>query len=203
MFISFEGIDGSGKTTQIELLKKELVSQGYRVEVFREPGGTVVSEKIRGLLLNNDYDIDPISELLLFSAARAQLTAKKIRPLLNQNVIVILDRFYDSTIAYQGYGREVLNEAEIKKISAVATQRLKPDLTFYLEIPVKKAQERTNNFSGDRMERAGKAFYERVVHGYQQIAAQEDRFKTIDATQPIKHTQTHIADIVKPFLSGQ
>src|SRR5690554_846824 len=130
MLITFEGIDGSGKSTQIKLLKEKLVKLGFRTEVFREPGGTKVSELIRSILLNPDLDVDPVSELLLFSAARAQLTSERVKPLLKEGVIVILDRFYDSTVSYQGYGRESLAIEQIHQINKIATGNLIPDLTF-------------------------------------------------------------------------
>lgn len=200
MLITFEGIDGSGKTTQIQLLKEELKKQNYQVEVFREPGGTDISEKVRELLLNNEFDIHPVTELFLFSSARAQLTIEKIDPLLQKNVFVILDRFYDSTIAYQGFGRQLLEISEIEKVNQIATQQLVPDLTFYLKISVKEAQKRTQLLSGDRMERSGKEFYERVIHGYDHLAEREDRFKALDSTVSVSQTHGRIMQIISPFL---
>ncbi len=203
MFISFEGIDGSGKTTQIQLLKEELKKQNFKVEVFREPGGTAVSEKVRELLLDNEFEIHPITELLLFSAARAQLTAKKILPLLQKNIIVILDRFYDSTIAYQGFGRQIFSADEIEKISRIATQNLTPDITFYLKISLDEAKKRTQLLSGDRMERSGEEFYKRVIRGYNRLAKQEDRIKTLDSADTVSQVHSHIMKIIEPFLSDK
>jgi len=130
MLITFEGIDGSGKSTQIDLLRQYLKEMGFRVEVFREPGGTDVSEMIRGMLLNPEIDIDPVTELLLFSSARSQLVAEKVLPLLKEEVIVILDRFFDSTTAYQGFGRQSLPIKQIQQINSIATHDLTPDITF-------------------------------------------------------------------------
>ncbi|HET8864893.1 MAG TPA: dTMP kinase [Gracilimonas sp.] len=185
MLITFEGIDGSGKSTQISLLKEKLIQLGHQVEVFREPGGTDVSEMIRGMLLNPDLEIDPVTELLLFSSARSQLIAEKVRPLLEENVIVILDRFYDSTIAYQGYGRKSMPIEQIHQINAAATKNLVPDFTFYLRLSLDEAAERTKNFEKDRMERAGDSFYKRVFEGFEHLAKTEPRFKTINAEKDI------------------
>ncbi|MBO6586467.1 MAG: dTMP kinase [Gracilimonas sp.] len=183
MLITFEGIDGSGKSTQISLLKERLTKLGHKVEVFREPGGTDVSEMIRGMLLNPELDIDPITELLLFSSARSQLVAEKVRPLLKQDVIVILDRFYDSTTAYQGFGRKSMPIDQINQINAAATHNLVPDFTFYLRLSLEEAAERTKNFEKDRMELSGDSFFKRVFDGFEHLAETETRFKTIDAGQ--------------------
>ncbi len=183
MLITFEGIDGSGKSTQISLLKERLIDLGHKVEVFREPGGTDVSEMIRGMLLNPELDIDPVTELLLFSSARSQLVAEKVRPLLEKEVIVILDRFYDSTTAYQGFGRKSMPIEQIKQINAAATHNLVPDYTFYLRLSLEEAAERTKNFEKDRMELSGDSFFKRVFDGFEHLAKTESRFKTIDAGQ--------------------
>ncbi|MCP9292797.1 dTMP kinase [Gracilimonas sediminicola] len=183
MLITFEGIDGSGKSTQISLLKERLIKLGHKVEVFREPGGTDVSEMIRGMLLNPELDIDPVTELLLFSSARSQLVAEKVRPLLKKDVIVILDRFYDSTTAYQGFGRKSMPIEQINQINAAATHNLVPDFTFYLRLSLEEAAERTKNFEKDRMELSGDSFFKRVFDGFEHLAKTETRFKTIDAGQ--------------------
>ena len=195
MLITFEGIDGSGKSTQISLLKEELTKQGHRVEVFREPGGTDVSEMIRGMLLNPEIDIDPVTELLLFSSARSQLVAEKVIPLLEEEVIVILDRFYDSTTAYQGYGRESIPIEQIKQINKTATHGLSPDLTFYLRLSLEEAAERTKSFDKDRMEQAGDSFFKRVFDGFEQLSQSESRFQTIDAERDITSIHKDILEI--------
>lgn len=200
MLITFEGIDGSGKSTQISLLKEKLIQLGHQVEVFREPGGTDVSEMIRGMLLNPELDIDPVTELLLFSSARAQLVAEKVRPLLKKNVIVILDRFYDSTTTYQGYGRKSMPLEQIHQINAAATQNLIPDYTFYLRLSLDEAAERTKNFEKDRMERAGDTFYTRVFKGFEHLAKTEPRFKTINAEQDKESIHKDIFDILESEL---
>lgn len=183
MIISFEGVDGSGKSTQIDLLRQKLQSNGQQVDVFREPGGTELSETIRAILLNPDFEIDPVTELLLFSAARSQLIAQKVRPLEAEGHVIILDRYYDSTTAYQGFGRESVPLESIKHINELASHRLEPDLTFYLRISIAQATERTANQKKDRMERSGDLFYEKVIKGFDYLAESEKRFKRIDASK--------------------
>lgn len=192
MLITFEGIDGSGKSTQISLLKDALVKMGKRVEVFREPGGTPVSELIRSLLLNPELEINPVAELLLFSAARAQLVFERVKPLLNSGVIVILDRFCDSTVAYQGYGRNSLPVENILLINEAATGSLKPDITFYMKVDVETAVSRTYFESKDRMEQAGEEFFRKVSEGFDRLAANEKRFKTLNANEPVEAIHAQI-----------
>jgi len=183
VIISFEGVDGSGKSTQIDLLRQKLESNGQHVDVFREPGGTELSETIRTILLNPEFDIDPVTELLLFSAARSQLTAQKVRPLEAKGHVIILDRYYDSTTAYQGFGRESVPLESIKHINELASHRLEPDLTFYLRISIAQAAERTASKRKDRMERSGDSFYEKVIKGFDYLAETEKRFRRIDASK--------------------
>lgn len=194
MLISFEGIDGCGKSTQIELLKSYLKNKDISCHVFREPGGTDLSEKIRDLLLHEKGDIHPVSELLLFSAARSQLVAEKMIPLLQKNEIVILDRFYDSTTAYQGYGRSSTDIEQISVLNGIASHQTKPDLTFYLRISPDLAAQRTSGVDKDRMERSGLDFFKRVFAGYDLIAEKEDRFQIIDATMPPDAIHSSIVD---------
>lgn len=200
MLITFEGIDGSGKSTQIDLLQKYLNDKGYKVNVFREPGGTDVSEMIRGMLLNPEIDIDPVTELLLFSAARSQLVAEKLLPLLKKDVIVILDRFFDSTTAYQGFGRKSIPIEQIKQINKVATHQLVPDLTFYLRLSLEEAAERTRQFEKDRMELSGDSFFQNVFEGFEHLSKTEERFKAIDAGQDIQAIHEDIVSILEKRL---
>lgn len=199
MLISFEGIDGSGKSTQIELLRNYLTSEGKKVRVFREPGGTSVSEKIRSLLLDSNNDIDPVTEMLLFSSARSHLVKNAILPALKKGVVVILDRFYDSTTAYQGFGREVLAPEEILKINEMASHHVEPDVTFYLHLSYEEALTRRNSREKeDRMEQADQHFFERVIKGYQWLSeTHAHRFKTIPAHLDVKATHDQI---VKEFV---
>ena len=202
MFITFEGIDGSGKTTQIELLQEKLIQKGHEVAVFREPGGTRISEEIRSILLDANSKIDPITELLLFSAARSQLVAEKVIPLQQSGSIVILDRFYDSTTAYQGYGRSSISLRDIQELNEVASHRIKPDLTFYLKISLEAARKRTEKLEKDRMELAGDDFYRKVIKGFDALSVSEERFITLDATAPPQEIHDQIWDQVLNRLSG-
>ena len=195
MFISFEGIDFSGKSTQIELLKDYLVEHNKKVEILREPGGTEISEKVRRILLDNKNEkMFAEAELLLFSASRAQLVREKIRPYLQKGIYVISDRFHDSSTAYQGYGRGIPIEV-VMKVHDLAIGDTIPELTFFVDIPVGIANERKKKKSKvklDRIELADIEFYNRVRSGYLEIARQEERFKVIDGTQAIETIQNQI-----------
>jgi dTMP kinase len=195
MFISFEGIDFSGKSTQIELLKDYLVEHNKKVEILREPGGNEISEKVRRILLDNKHEkMFAEAELLLFSASRAQLVREKIRPYLQKGIYVISDRFHDSSTAYQGYGRGIPIEV-VMKIHDLAIGDTIPDLTFFIDIPVGIANERKKKKSKvklDRIELADIEFYNRVRSGYLEIARREERFKVIDGTQNIETIQNQI-----------
>lgn len=192
MLITFEGIDGSGKSTQISLLKEKIKESGKEVVVLREPGGTDISELIRGMLLNPEIEIDPVTELLLFSSARSQLIAEKVKPLLSDNVVVILDRFYDSTTAYQGYGRGSLPIDQVHQINRVASHGIAPDLTFYLRLSLEESAKRTAHMQKDRMEQSGVEFYENVIKGFDELAKSEERFITIDASKSPDEVHQHI-----------
>jgi dTMP kinase len=195
MFISFEGIDFSGKSTQIELLKDYLVEHNKKVEILREPGGNEISEKVRRILLDNKHEkMFAEAELLLFSASRAQLVREKIRPYLQKGIYVISDRFHDSSTAYQGYGRGIPIEV-VMKIHDLAIGDTIPNLTFFIDIPVGIANERKKKKSKvklDRIELADIEFYNRVRSGYLEIARREERFKVIDGTQNIETIQNQI-----------
>lgn len=183
MLITFEGIDGCGKTTQIKFLTDYLNKKNLPVTVFREPGGTILSEKIRELLLHEPEDMDFRTELLLFSAARSQLIKEKVIPLLEKEEIVILDRYYDSTVAYQGYGRNSTNIDHIHFINKLATHNTVPDITFYLKITPDIASDRIKKSQKDRMESAGKDFFERVKKGYDLLAKENRRITTVDSAR--------------------
>jgi dTMP kinase len=200
MFITFEGIDCSGKSTQVTLLKEGLERQGYEVVVVREPGGTRISERVRDILLSNDHaEMNATSEFLLFSAARAQLVSEVIRPALQRNAVVLCDRFDDSSIAYQGWGRGIAL-AHIEAINTIATFSLKPDVTFLIDISPTESVRRKQLMQGsseDRMERSGLAFYERVREGYLHIAkAEPQRFIVIDGTKAVHNIAEEIWNIV-------
>ena len=195
MFISFEGIDFSGKSTQIELLKDYLVDHNKKVEILREPGGTEISEKVRRILLDNKNEIMfAEAELFLFSASRAQMVREKIHPYLEKGIYVISDRFHDSSTAYQGYGRGI-NLDKVQMVHQIAIGDTIPDLTFFIDIPVGIANERRKKKSKvklDRIEVADTEFYNRVRNGYLEIARKEERFKVIDGTQTIETIQNQI-----------
>ncbi|NWG29411.1 MAG: dTMP kinase [Ignavibacteriaceae bacterium] len=195
MFISFEGIDFSGKSTQIELLKDYLVEHNKKVEILREPGGTEISEKIRRILLDNKNEkMFAEAELLLFSASRAQLVRQKIRPYLEKGIYVISDRFHDSSTAYQGYGRGIPLDI-VMKVHQLAIGDTIPDLTFFIDIPVGIANERKKKKTKvklDRIELADIEFFNRVRSGYLEIAKKEERFKVIDGTQTIETIRNQI-----------
>jgi len=195
MFISFEGIDFSGKSTQIELLKDYLVDHNKKVEILREPGGTEISEKVRHILLDNKNKLMfAEAELLLFSASRAQMVREKIHPYLEKGIYVISDRFHDSSTAYQGYGRGI-NLDKVQMVHQLAIGDTIPDLTFFIDIPVGIANERRKKKSKvklDRIEVADTEFYNRVRNGYLEIARKEERFKVIDGTQTIETIQNQI-----------
>ena len=205
MFITFEGIDYSGKSTQAKMLCEYLKLQKLKAIAIREPGGTEVSEKIRELLLNRiNLKINPLTEFLLFSAARAQLVADVIKPYLKKNYIVICDRYFDSSTAYQGFGANV----DIKKILTVndfATGGLTPDLTFLFDIPPKAAFKRhqMRKDSKDRMENKNLAFYNRVYRGFREIADKNrKRFVVIDGSKTISEIQSIIVSIVNKKIKS-
>ena len=150
MFITFEGIDACGKSTQIKLLSKYLTDKGIENILIREPGGTPFSEELRQILLNSIDDINIISEMMLFEAARADLTEKVIKPALDKDVYVLCDRFYDSTTAYQGYGRGLPVE-ELERLHLIATSSLKPDKTIFLDISLELAKKLSGMKNPDRM----------------------------------------------------
>jgi len=185
MFITFEGIDFCGKSTQVELLQNYLINKGKKVLLIREPGGTDISEKIRDILLDKkNYKMAVESEILLFSASRAQLVREKIRPFLDEGYYIISDRFHDSTTAYQGYGRGIPIESVIH-INKIAIDNTIPDITFFIDIPVSVSVNRKNlkhQNELDRIEISKDHFYDKVRSGYLQIALQEKRFRVIDGT---------------------
>lgn len=189
LFLSFEGIDGSGKSTQADRLLHRLEADGYKAILVREPGGTALSERIRTLLLSPSLNIDPRAELLLFSAARAQLVSETIRPALEAGTIVIADRFFDSTSAYQGGGRGLEDLEWMRTFHRSVTGGLIPDRTFYFHIEPDSAYQRRrkrseSDESADRMERSSREFFESVADAYDRIAGTEpDRIHTIDATR--------------------
>ncbi|MEO0249573.1 MAG: dTMP kinase [candidate division WOR-3 bacterium] len=208
-FITFEGPDGSGKTTQAQLLYQYLRERGYPVFLTREPGGTGIGDQIREVLHSlANTEMLPQTEILLYSASRAQLVGQVIRPHLARGEIVLCDRYADSTLAYQGYGHG-LDLQILQIITNFATGGLRPDLTFYLDIDVeeglrrKLAAHKAGRAEWNRMDQQELAFHRRVREGYLQMAAAEpERWLVIEATQPAEVAQQVIRAEVEARLSS-
>lgn len=182
LFITFEGIDGSGKSTQFNMLKEYLEQKGVDYIVVREPGGTTIGEKIREILLNKKNDkMVSRAELLLFEAARAQIVEEKIKPSLEAGTTVLCDRFFDSTIAYQGYARD-LGLDRVMDLNMYATDGLEPDVTFLINVTPEEALRRrgVRGEADDRMEALGMGFQAKVANGYLEAAKRYSRIKVID-----------------------
>jgi dTMP kinase len=208
LFITFEGTDGSGKSTQVVNLAERLHSLGYRVRKLREPGGTPIGEEIRHTLKHSqqNHAMTAEAELLLMNASRAQLVREVIRPALAEGEIVVCDRFFDSSTAYQGYGRE-LDLEKVKAVIEFAVGDTKPDLTLFLHIPSEISAERVRSrqvslpFVRDRLEEADQKFFERVAHGFGVVAATEpQRVKFINGAQTVDAVGAKIWEMVHPLL---
>ncbi|PXV70110.1 thymidylate kinase [Halanaerobium congolense] len=202
-FITFEGIEGSGKTTQIRLLADYLQNKGYEVLVSREPGGTPLGEKIRNLLLDPQYDfMDYRTEVLLYAADRAQHVKEKIKPALGKGKIVISDRFADSNLAYQAAGRG-LDYEMVYQINDWVIDSTWPDLTFILDIDIKeglnRARAQSSEAEGDRLEREVDEFHQRVRDAYLKMAEKE-RFALVNAGESIENVQKNIENIISRRL---
>jgi len=209
LFITFEGTEGSGKSTQISRLAERLRGMGRTVRTLREPGGTPIGEEIRHTLKHSAQNqaMQAETELLLMSASRAQLVREVIRPGLAAGEVVLCDRFYDSTTAYQGYGRQ-LDLKTVKAVIDFAVGETRPDLTLLMVVSHKVSQERllarqsTLPFMRDRIEEADRGFFERVARGYQAIAAAEpERVKVISGIGSTDAIESAIRKIVEPLLS--
>lgn len=200
--ISFEGTDGCGKSTQIKMLKEHLEESGYTVTVSREPGGCRVGEKIREILLSKENnEISPMCELFLYEAARAQHSCEVIEPALKRGEIVILDRFVDSTFAYQGFGRN-LGEECVETLNSYAVCGNLPDLTLMLKLPPETAFVRKGgNDKSDRMEMAGDDFFKRVEKGFERAAEKySDRIVIINVSGTKFETHKKVSDCVDKIL---
>ena len=193
LFITFEGLEGAGKSTQAKLLADKLTEAGYPVTLVREPGGTKVGEAIRGLLADPHYDdMSPLSEVFLFAASRTQLVQQVIRPKLGEGTIVICDRFTDATLAYQGFGRGV-HPTQLREISDICSWGVHPDVTFLLDIEPARGLNRVRTRSVetltklDRFENLDLGFFEKVRDGYMAISSEEPfRFRVLDATGDVE-----------------
>jgi len=201
-FISFEGIEGTGKSTQAKLLYTYLREKGADVILTEEPGGTQISVKIREVLLSVEHkEMSPLTELLLYNASRAQHIQEVIMPALDRGAMVITDRFTDSTLAYQGYGRG-LDLQLIDSIDLIATGRLKPDITLLLDLDVQTGLKRNRGINKtDRLELEDVAFHERVRNGYHMLAAKEPgRIKLIHASKNIEEMHREIIRIISDLF---
>ena len=201
-FISFEGIDGSGKSTQIKRLFDSLVANNIDAILVREPGGTQIGEKIRSILLEKDYvGMTPVTELLLYEAARAQIVAEVIIPSLSEGKTVICDRFFDSTLAYQGYARGLSLES-VDFLNHLSTGGVEPDVTFLLDIEPEKAALRMRNrqAGNDRLEDEGLYFMKKVRDGYIDMTKKYDRIVIIDANASVDRVSVQIEQKVWEVL---
>jgi dTMP kinase len=208
LFITFEGTEGSGKSTHIKLLAERLIGLGRRVRTLREPGGTPIGEEIRHTLKHSEQNhaMTAEAELLLMNASRAQLVREVIRPALAAGEVVLCDRFYHSTLAYQGHGRG-LDLRRVNEIIAFAVGETRPDLTLLLNVPLAVSEARRVTRQAregkvrDRMEEADRAFFERVEAGFQAIAAQEPgRVRVIDSTGTLDEVAGRIWETVAPLM---
>jgi dTMP kinase len=195
LFITFEGIDGCGKSTQLGRARRWLDSHGYNTTAVREPGSTPVAERIRKILLDKKLAVFDITELLLYEAARSEITRLRIEPLLKYDHIVLCDRFYDSTTAYQGYGRK-LDLAMVKRLHRIAVGDCIPDLTLVFDVDLKTSTSRLKG-SPDRLESQSAAFFRRVRRGFLDIAEKEPRrVKVVDGTKTVEEVfeevKTHL-----------
>jgi dTMP kinase len=208
VLITFEGSEGCGKSTQIELLSRRLRAIGYRVRNLREPGGTPIGEEIRHTFKHSKGNtaMTPEAELLLINASRAQLVREVIRPALAAGELILCDRFFDSTIAYQGYGRQ-LDLKVVQSVIDLAVGDTRPTLTVWLTVPPEVGEMRramrqsTMPFLRDRMEEANREFFDRVEMGFAAIAAAEPgRFRELNASGSIDQVADQVWDVVRPFL---
>ena len=199
LFITFEGADGCGKTTQIELLNKYLKENGFNTLVTREPGAKGLGEKLREILLGYDGEVSPNCESFLFLADRAQHVDCVIKPALEKGTVVLCDRHTDSTVAYQGYGRQ-LDLNRIKMLNDIAVNGLKPDLTIVFDIDIETSMQRVSK-TKDRMESAGMDFFNRVREGYLEIAKSEpERVKVINSSDTIENIHNQVVSLVESLM---
>jgi len=201
VFITFEGIEGSGKSTQIKLLGENLTQRGYKVKIVREPGGTELGEKIRNIFLSSSEEkIDPFSEVMLLYASRKNLDVNVIRPNLQANNIVIADRYSDATIAYQSHGKG-LDAQVIKHIHNFANIS-NPNLTFYIDINENLSKQRISGREIDRMEKESLEFFSRVRSGYLEISRNNNRVHIIDGEKSIDQISIDILKIVEGAINA-
>jgi dTMP kinase len=205
VFVTFEGIEGSGKTTQVRLLHDYLAQTTIPFIFTREPGGTPLGERLRELLIDPLGQMSREAEMLLLSASRAELVDKVIEPALDEGRLVVADRFWDASLAYQGYGRKLPVET-LMQITMFAARKLAPDLTFLLDIPVDVSRERLRGRkkTTDRMEREKRDFHERVAEGYREVAAADpSRVIVLDGTRDQEELAAEIREVVLSRLTPE
>lgn len=192
LFITFEGTDGTGKSTQIEFAREYFESRGFNVLMSREPGGTSISEKLRDILLDKaNGEMSPVTEMMIYAASRAQLVSEVIIPAVNDGTVVICDRFVDSSVAYQAFGRGLGDM--VAEVNSYATTGLAPDITFFMDIDPEVGRSRIAGGELDRLEQEKSDFFRRVYDGYKSIAALDPgRVKTIDASGTVEEVRAAI-----------
>lgn len=203
LFITMEGTDGAGKTTQIKMLEKYLTDKGFQVVCTREPGGNKISEKIRDIIIDvNNNEITDMTETLLYAAARAQIVKEVIEPALKEGAVVICDRFVDSSVVYQGIARG-LGEKVVKNINRYATDGLEPDLTFFIKLkPEDGIARKEKQAELDRIESEEFYFHKRVYDGYMRISKRnKNRIKTINGLKSIEEIHADIVDKLEQLLN--
>lgn len=203
IFITLEGPEGAGKTTQLKLLSKYLQDEGIEHVITRDPGGTALGKPIRRILLNAESVVSPVAELLLYEADRAQNVSEIILPGLAEGKLVFCDRYIDSTLAYQGYGRGI-DLGLIEKINEVATQGLRPQRTILFDIESSAGLARLHPSGHDRLEREAIEFHQKVRGGYLELAKKEpERFRILDAAMPMHMVQEELRKFVNEVLSPE
>ncbi len=206
MFITFEGLDFCGKSTQVKLLEKYFTAKNKKVKIIREPGGTKISEKVRGILLDrNNLEMSPETELLLFTASRIQLVKEVIVPSIEKGDVVISDRFHHSSIAYQGFGRGIDLEF-VETLQAFAIKGAQPDITFFLDVPVETVVERKakkEHAELDRIEISKNNFYEKVREGYFYLMKKDKYIVKLDGTLSIEEIHKKIVSEIEKYLSSK
>jgi dTMP kinase len=201
--ITIEGLDGAGKSTLADALQREIAARGCRVELLREPGGVELSERIRALVKDTSLAVSPRAEALLYAAARAQLVAERLEPLLEEGTLVLLDRFVDSSLAYQGAGRS-LGVEQVRAINLFATGPLEPDRTLLLRISPEagRARQQERALAPDRLEREGEDFFTAIASAYDELAREEpQRVRVIDAEQPPEQVLREALAAVEDLLA--
>lgn len=204
IFITLEGGDGAGKSTQIDNIKRYFEERGYDVLISREPGGTHIGEKLRDILLDrSNSEMDDVTEMLVYAASRAQHVSELIKPSLDEGKVVICDRYVDSSLAYQGYGREL--GSIVKEVNDAATRGLMPDITFWLDLDPEEGRKRAGNEGElDRLEVENKDFHSRVRDGFRAICeADPKRIKMIDASESVEEMKQRIYEHLDEMLANR